>query len=338
MPAFDLPLEELRRYRPEQPEPDDFDAFWTGTLEEARAVPVGARFAPFEAPLSGVEVFDATFAGYGGHPVKGWLLLPAGGEGPLPAVVKYIGYNGGRGLPHEHLLWPAAGFACLVMDSRGQGSGGSVGDTPDPVGSAPAHPGQMTRGIGDRDGYYYRRLFTDAVRAVEAVRAHPRVDPSRVAVTGGSQGGGITLAVAGLVPGLAAVAVDVPFLCHFPRALRVAGSGPYREIAAYLRAHRDHVDAAFRTLAYFDGAHFAARATAPALFSVALEDTTCPPSTVFAAYNSYRGADKAIEVYPFNDHEGGGPFQTLRQLEWLPARCAGPATAGVAVTGAGRAH
>ncbi|WP_329372511.1 acetylxylan esterase [Streptomyces sp. NBC_00669] len=322
MSRFDLPLEELRSYRPDLPAPDDFDAFWDGTLQEARASAIDVSFTPVDLPLPGVEVLDATFAGFGGHPVKGWLILPAGGGEPLPTVVKYIGYNGGRGLPHEHLLWAAAGFACFVMDTRGQGSGGSVGDTPDPVGSTPAQPGQMTRGIGDRHGYYYRRVFTDAVRAVEAARSHPRVDASRVAVAGGSQGGGITLAVAGLVPDLAAVAVDVPFLCHFQRAVSLTDRDPYREVARYLRAHRDHTDQVFRTLSYFDGVHFAARATAPALFSVGLEDQTCPPSTVFAAFNAYRGTDKSIEVYPFNDHEGGGPFQSLRQLHWLPSRFA----------------
>jgi cephalosporin-C deacetylase len=51
-------------------------------------------------------------------------------------------------------------------------------------------------------------------------------------------------------------------------------------------------------------------------------DVTCPPTTVFAAYNSYSGP-KAIEVYPFNDHEGGEAFQRSRQLEWLEEVLAG---------------
>jgi len=67
--------------------------------------------------------------------------------------------------------------------------------------------------------------------------------------------------------------------------------------------------------------HLARRATAPALFSVALRDTTCPPSTVFAAYNHYgtlapQRPDRAIEVYEFNQHEGGGGIQLDAQLRW----------------------
>ncbi|WP_328540082.1 acetylxylan esterase [Streptomyces sp. NBC_00344] len=323
MALFDLPLDELHRYRSQSGEPEDFDQFWAKTLAEARSHDLDARFEPVtDTGLSTVDVFDVTFAGYGGHPVKGWFILPAGTVEPLPVVVQFIGYGGGRGLPHTHLLWPAAGFAHFVMDTRGQGSGWGGGDTPDPVGSGPAYPGFMTRGIDDPASYYYRRVFTDAVRAVEAARSHESVDATRTAVVGSSQGGGIAIAVGGLVPGLAAVAPDVPFLCDFPRATTITDRDPYREIGGYLRTHRGRDAAVYRTLAYFDGVHFASRIRSPALFSAALEDETCPPSTVFAAYNACPADDKQIEVYTFNDHEGGGPFQDAVKLRWLPQRLA----------------
>ncbi|GHJ39186.1 acetylxylan esterase [Streptomyces sp. TS71-3] len=318
MALFDLPLDRLRDYRSVSVEPEDFDAFWAKTLAETRDHALDARFDPVDTHLRTVEVFDVTFAGYGGHPVRGWLTLPAGAVEPLPLVVTFVGYGGGRGLAHTHLLWPSAGFAHFVMDTRGQGSSNTPGDTPDPAGSAPAHPGYMTRGIEDPHEYYYRRVFTDAVRAVEAARSHPLADAARTAVTGISQGGGITLAVSGLVPDLVAVAPDVPFLCDFPRAITLTDRDPYREIGRYLKAHRGHTEQVKGALAYFDGVHFAARGRAPALFSTALEDMTCPPSTVFAAFNAYGNADKAIEVYDFNAHEGGGPFQEAAQLRWLP--------------------
>lgn len=321
MAHFDLPLDDLRTYRSASVKPEDFDAFWAKTLDEARSHPLDARFERVEADgLRTVEVYDVTFAGFGGHPVKGWFVIPAGTDRPLPLIVEFVGYGGGRGLPHTHLLWASAGYAHFVMDTRGQGSTWGGGDTPDPVGSPPAVPGYMTRGIEDPATYYYRRVFTDAVRAVEAARSHPLADAALTVVHGMSQGGGITLAVAGLVPDLAAAAPDVPFLCDFPRATTLTDRMPYREIGNYLKTHRRKPEQVARTLAYFDGVHFAARATAPALFSAALEDLTCPPSTVFAAFNAYGTQDKAIEVYAFNDHEGGEAYQRVAQLRWLSGK------------------
>ena len=131
MPIYDLPLEELRTYRPPRQEAPDFDAFWSETLAEAQAFPLSARFDPVDFGLVTVETYDVTFNGFGGQPVKGWLLLPRHGSG-LPCVVEYIGYGGGRGFPADWLFWSSAGFAHLVMDSRGQGSAWLHGDTPDP--------------------------------------------------------------------------------------------------------------------------------------------------------------------------------------------------------------
>ena len=93
-------------------------------------------------------------------------------------------------------------------------------------------------------------------------------------------------------------------------------SDPYGELVRYLKVHRDHVDAVFETLAYFDAAALAAQARAPALFSVALMDDICPPSTVYAAYNRYGGPKQIIE-YPFNGLEGGQAFHRAEQLKWM---------------------
>ncbi|WP_030908273.1 acetylxylan esterase [Streptosporangium amethystogenes] len=318
MPLFDLPLDQLRSYRPDTPEPADFDDFWTQTLAEARKFDLDLGVVPVDTGLTMIDSFDVSYAGYGGTPVRAWLHLPVDRTGPLPAVVEYIGYNGGRGLAHERILWAAAGYAHLVMDTRGQGAAGSSkGDTPDlEAAGDPAHPGVMTRGILSPETYYYRRVFTDAVRAVDTVRSLPDVDARKVAVTGGSQGGGITLAVAGLVEGLAAVMADVPFLCDFPRAVTITDVAPYVEIVNYVKTHRDKLDTAMSTLGYFDGAAHARRATAPALFSVALMDRVCPPSTVYAAFNQY-GGPRQIKEYPFNGHEGGQAFHEVERLRFL---------------------
>jgi cephalosporin-C deacetylase len=315
---FDMPLEQLKTYTPQRDEPGDFDAFWARTLAETRAFALDARFVPIDSGLRTVEAFDVTFNGYGGQPIKGWFLAPRHRSGALPCVVEYIGYGGGRGFAADWLLWSSMGFAHFVMDTRGQGSAWGKGDTPDPEpeGANPHFPGFMTRGVLDPNTYYYRRVFTDAVRAIETARTHPAVDAQRIAVTGGSQGGGIALAASGLVPDVQAVMPDVPFLCHYQRALDITDAHPYQEIARFCVIHRDKIDTVFATLAYFDGVNFAARARAQALFSVGLMDEVCPPSTVFAAYNHF-GGPKDMRVWRYNHHEGGGTYQTQEKIAFL---------------------
>jgi cephalosporin-C deacetylase len=332
MAFYDLPREELPSYKPERREEKDFDAFWAATLADASKSPLDPRFLPYHCGLEAVEAFDLSFSGFGGQRVAGWLVLPAARlrsslssfrAGRLPCVVEYVGYGGGRSFPWDNLLWAAAGFAHLVMDSRGQGSAWSPGDTPDEWSSGPAIPGYMTRGIESPETYYYRRIMTDAARAIEAAASHPAVDPERIAVTGGSQGGGLAIAAAALSARARFLMPDVPFLCHYRRATEITDADPYGEIARYLHTHRDSEERTFRTLSYFDGLNFAARTKAPALYSVGLMDTICPPSTVYAAYNWHAGP-KEIKVYPYNNHEGGGTFQTRSRLAFAGKLFASP--------------
>nr|WSW66039.1 acetylxylan esterase [Streptomyces sp. NBC_00995] len=324
MPFTDLSLADCRAYRPVLPVPADFDAFWSRTLREARS---GAAdkpsFTAVETGLTQVRTYDVTVPGFAGQPVRGWLRMPAGVSEPLGCVVEFLGYGRGRGLAHESPLWASAGHAHLLMDTRGQGWSAAGGDTADPDGGAAGVvPGFLTRGIESPETYYYRRLFTDAVRCVDAVRGLPEIDPDRIVVTGVSQGGGIALAVSGLVPGLAGVMPDVPFLCNFRRGAEVSGRPPFTEIAEYLRLHRDRTESVFSTLSYFDAALLATRATAPALFSIAMMDDICPPSTCFTAYNGYAGP-KDVRIYAFNGHEGGAEYQQREQLAWVASLFAG---------------
>jgi cephalosporin-C deacetylase len=322
MALFDLPLEALREYRADLAEPEGFDEFWRVTLAETREAAREPRVERIDTGLRLVETSDVTFTGFAGDEIRAWWHVPAG-VAPRAVVVEFIGYSGGRGLPHEVGAWPLAGYAHLFVDTRGQGWHHTrPGATADPHGSGPSTPGKMTQGIQDPSTYYYRRVFADAVRAVETARDLAGDVP--LFITGASQGGGIAIAATALALAsgirVAGSLPDVPFLCNFPRATTITDAMPYREIAAYLATNRGREDDVYRTLGHFDGVHFARRADVPALFSVALMDLTCPPSTVYSAYNAWGSDDRDIEVYPFNDHEGGGAFHRRAQLDWIARR------------------
>lgn len=300
MPWYDLPLERLREYRTSTQEPEGLDDWWAKRLDQARAQVQPAILTPHEPDVyHPFQVFDVEFSGAGGDPVKAWYIRPAGKENP-PAVVKFIGYGGGRGVPSEHILLPALGYAVFVMDSRGQGGRWTSGATGDGA-VGPENSLVMTRGITTPEDYYYTRLFTDAVLAVDVALELAGANGT-VAVSGASQGGGLAIAAASLHPeGVSVCHADVPFLCDIQRAITLAPHAPYTEIPDFLAENVALIDTALDTLRYVDCALLARRITAPTLVSVGLMDDICPPSTVFAAYNEIT-ADKDIIVYPYSGH------------------------------------
>jgi cephalosporin-C deacetylase len=313
----DMPLPELQSYRPDIGEPDDFDQFWSDRLADARGSVAAPVLTPADTPLIHQDVFDVTFPGAGGDPIKGWLSIPRNVADNRPVIIEFVGYNGGRGDPLDWLGWPASGFPHFIMDNRGQGGGWRRSDTPDPSDNgAPSSNGFLTRGIADPKSHFYTRMFVDAVRAVDAVTNLPMMAGRQVVVTGASQGGALALVAAHLHPAVVAALPDVPFLCHIQRGSAVTPARPYAEIAEYCSVNHRDIPTVLRTLSYLDIVNHARRTTVPALFSVGLLDEITPASTVFAAYNHYAGP-KEIEVYPYNGHEGGGTTQFHAKLQYI---------------------
>ena len=302
--------DDLRAYRSSQVLPGDFADFWRDTLASARAQAWAPRVTPVETDLRTVEVFDLTFAGFDGDPVHAWLRLPRHRAGLVPAVVHFSGYGAGRGDAIDDLTWSAAGYAHIIMDTRGQGDG----STPDGVWGAAT--GYITRGLERPQDYYYRRVFTDAALLVDAARRLPEVDSERVALIGNSQGGGIALAAGYLAADVVGVLAQAPFLTDLPAALRLSDRYPYRELTELFARDRGRHDVAMATLRYFDVVNFARLARVPAWFSCGLVDDISPAATTFAAHNEY-GAAHAIVAWPFNGHEAGGSVDRRRALEVL---------------------
>lgn len=307
----DKPLSELERYTPALTHQSDFDAFWEQALAESADQPLNIHIEEIPYPVERVSVYRVTYDGFGPRTrVAGWYLIPkdrqlmrnSGNGEQTPTIMQYHGYSGGKGLPGNYLHWALQGYCVFTVDTRGQG-----GETPDnapyPSGGA---VGFMTKGIDDPTTYYYRYAYVDCVRAIDVLRTLPEVGP--IVLTGGSQGGGLTLAVAALSPdkGIVAAMPDVPYLSHFERSLEIFSDGPYHELVQLWKRLPHAVGSHLQVLSYFDCMNLAPRVTCPTLLSVALLDTICPPSTGFAVYNHLASPKKEIRVYPYNGHEGGG--------------------------------
>jgi cephalosporin-C deacetylase len=294
---IDMPLEALEAYVPAPTRAADFDDFWRRTLAEARQQPLNVALTPVEYPVAGLEVAEVRYDGWRGARIAGYYLASAGRR-HLPALVFYHGYGANKGHIHDYLGWALQHFAVLAIDVRAQS-----GQSTDPGRYSNGHVrGWMTQGILSPEEYFYRGAYVDCVRALDVVAALPAVDPERIGLMGSSQGGGLTLAVAALDPRPKLAMADVPFLCHFRRALEVTDREPYQEIATYGKMYPQHIDQVFTTLSYIDNLNLADRIRCPVLMTVGLQDLVCPPSTIFGVYNQIT-APKQIAVYPFNGHE-----------------------------------
>ncbi|QXG61944.1 cephalosporin C deacetylase [Bacillus spizizenii] len=306
MQLFDLPLDQLQTYKPEKTTPNDFSEFWKSSLDELAKVQAAPDLQPVEYPADGVKVYRLTYKSFGNARIAGWYAVPDK-EGPHPAIVKYHGYNASYdGKIHEMVNWALHGYAAFGMLVRGQQS--SEDTTISPHGHA---LGWMTKGILDKDTYYYRGVYLDAVRALEVISSFDEVDEARIGVIGGSQGGGLTIAAAALSDIPKAAVADYPYLSNFERAIDVALEQPYLEINSFFRRNGspETEEKAMKTLSYFDIMNLADRVKVPVLMSIGLIDKVTPPSTVFAAYNHLE-TEKELKVYRYFGHEHIPAFQT----------------------------
>lgn len=314
MPFSDLPLDELETYRYESPPPADLDRFWASRLAVADDAATRPVLRTFHRAY-GDRVYDLTFTGAEGHPIRGWFL-----RAPVdraPCLIVFHGYGGGRGQPLATLGYTALGLNVLVMDNRAQGASWTTGATPDPApGTGPELPGVMTRGLAAPETHFYSRLYVDAARAVSVAAELPGVDPERIATFGRSQGGALAIAAAALRGSAVRFALaDVPFMCALRRSIEIAGSGPYLELQRYFAQHVDVVERSLDILSHFDVVHLAEWLEQPVVVAAGLMDDTCPPSGMFALRNAQKDLVQ-LDAYRFATHDLVEAHE-LRRLEVL---------------------
>jgi cephalosporin-C deacetylase-like acetyl esterase len=292
-------------YRPEKIEapltrPEDFDQFWKSTLEALARVDPQYRMSHHPKMDSNThKVYEVEMRSLGGVRVRGWYEQPVA-VGRHPALLRVPGYGGN--------MKPTGGgrpLAILSFNIRGHGnSQDDVPGTPQDF---------WVRGLDARQGYFYQGAYADCVRAVDFLVSRPEVDDGRIAVTGGSQGGGLSLATAALDSRIALCAPDIAFLCNWDKYFQATD---WPEMNAWVDAepHRTW-STTLRTLSYFDTMNMADRIQCPVLMGLGLQDDVCPAATIFAVYNRINVA-KEYYVYPYAKHSVG-VSHAQTQSDWI---------------------
>lgn len=297
-----MDIKQLMTYKGVTPVPEDFDEYWDRALKDLSAVKPDADFTPAEFQVPNAECYDLYFTGVNGARIYAKHLRPKNLTENAPAVFLFHGYSVCSPDWSDLLQYPAAGFSVFAMDCRGQGGksedvGGVKGNT---------YMGHVIRGAfdDDPDKLLYRSIFLDAVELVQIAMEQPFVDSTRLYAHGGSQGGGISLACAALVPQIAKVSVMFPFLSDYKAQYEQRGMA-FNELRDYFRMfdpRHETEETLFTKLGYIDVKNLAPRVKARVLMFTGLEDTAVPPTGQFAAYNNLN-CEKRYILYPEYGHE-----------------------------------
>jgi cephalosporin-C deacetylase len=301
---LDMPLEKLYEYKGLNPRPADFDEFWDKALTELASVDPQAKFIPADFSVPNAKCYDVYFTGVGGARVHAKYVRPEKVAGPIPCVLMFHGYSGNAGAWHDKLAYTAVGMAVMAIDARGQG--GLSEDIEPRLGTTLR--GHIIRGLDDSpEKLAFRSIFLDCVQMGKVASALPEIDETRLGATGGSQGGGLTVACSALLPSVKALAPSCPFLSDYKRVWEMdLAKDAYEELKAFFRNHDPrHLRETeiFTRLGYIDIQNLAPRIKGKVLWAVGLMDNICPPSTQFAAYNKIT-APKELAIYPDFAHEG----------------------------------
>lgn len=303
--------------KPTQQDAADFDEFWAAGKAALAKIPIDAKVTLLpDYGNSAADCYHVNLqnVGMGNNPSRFYgVLCEPKAPGKYPALLSVPGagvrpYRGMAAMAAKGIITLQVGIHGIpvtmeqaVYDSLGAG----------------ALANYNTFGLDNKDRYYYRRVYLGCVRANDFLTSHPKWDGSHLAVTGGSQGGALSIVTAALDPRVKGLAAYYPALSDVTGYLQNrAGGWPhmFRATEGPL-SHRSQDK--IETSRYYDVVNFARRIKVPGLYTWGFNDETCPPTSMYSAYNVIP-AQKKLMLALETGHNNV-PEQVAQVDAWLEA-------------------
>jgi len=287
-----------------------YKKFWNETLEELKTVRPEFKLIKKDS-LSTVsrDGYIVEMKSLGGLTIRGYYFVPKT-KGKHAAILHVPGY--GEGYQNLSAFFQNTDNVIeLALCVRGHGISADVFNPGFGV------PGIWGYKLCNEKEAAYRGIFMDCIRAIDFLLSRAEVDTSRIGVMGGSQGGGLTLATAGLCNDkIKACSFFDPFPCDVRDHLKTR-TMCNKEFKSYLNFYHNEClfEDALNVHDLLDSKGFAEWIKCPAFFVTSLFDDDVPPHIGFSAYNRI-SSPKSFKIYPelghLNDKAHGVQMQFMK--------------------------
>ena len=291
--------------------PGDFIQFWSKAKSELATIPMDARVTLMpERCTEKVNVYHVSLQNFRvGSRLYGILCMPKK-EGKYPALLTVPGagvrpYYGNIAMAEKGMITFDIGIHGIPVNMD-VGVYNNLG--------AGALSGYQNFNLDDKDRFYYKRVYLGCVRANDFLFSLPQFDGNNLAVTGGSQGGALSIITAGLDPRVKYLAAYYPALSDVTGYLKGRAGGWPHYFDKNNLAFNNKKDK-IETVGYYDVVNFARLLKVPGMYSWGFNDETCPPTSMYAAYNVIP-ASKSLYLALETGH-WTFPEQTEKLNNWL---------------------
>ncbi len=297
--------------KPTVDNPADFTAFWTNAKNDLAKIPLDARVTLLPERCTGkVNVYHVNLQNFPGNSRLYGILCVPKKEGKYPALLIVPGagvrpISGNTAMAEKGLITFEIGIHGIpvIMDESIYSNLG-----------AGALNGYPNFNLDDRDRFYYKRVYLGCVRANDFIFSMPQFDGANLAVTGGSQGGALSIITTALDPRVKWLAAYCPALCDVTGYLKGRAGGWPNYFDKNNLAFNNKKDK-IETCSYYDVVNFARLVEVPGIYSWGYNDDVCPPTSMYAAYNVIHGAKSLYLVLEIG--HWFIPEQTEKLNNWL---------------------
>ncbi len=291
--------------------PSDFTAFWDKAKTDLSKIPIDARMTLLpERCTENVNVYHINLQNYrAGSRLYGILCVPKK-EGKYPALLRVPGagirpYAGDVATAEKGIITLEIGIHGVPVNMDISVYNNLM---------AGALNGYWYFNLDNKDRYYYKRVYMGCIRANDFLTSLPQFDGNNLGVTGGSQGGALSIITAALDSRVKYLTAFYPALSDLTGYLNGrAGGWPHlfnKENLVYNNSKEK-----IATAAYYDVVNFARLLKIPGMYTWGFNDETCPPTSMYASFNVI-SAPKTLFLAPETGH-WTYPEQNEKLSTWM---------------------